>query len=951
MTQASVLLSSFVSALSLASAELGISEAGAGENDDCFVSQDHFIYCCCLPGNLCGNDTSLACCPQLREGCPADSLVDYDHLTASGPSACFEEILYPQELCCDQSLDSKGFTACWTGSANSYEKCCNSSWQEFTQGQCPEDYLHHVWAFMLPGSINPYRILFASESYYGLKRIASRWLERVKTDESTALVSMDATCTVASIGSRILAFSKLGWEDQWSILFSPEQYLEEEWDPQRIFIVDAVKSLLVDLPILSLISPSAKPWGSTLLHLIIRHMRKMSNFLTPYRPFKFDGHFEFPRSDARMDNAAWTFLRKLRSCMHHGRFLTTAEADDFIAQRLELKEKVALPCHEFVLAMGYLARAYAILRNTDYSQEDRRMHAAEAVQRADHELRRWIHRWPEDKSHLFFTQWPFWSLLHELASLMEGVATKPSLSSGKIPQVRVVYCGPNFASLPSGEVAGFNFLLSKKVSSGNCTEEDRTEQLMQALEDHSAAWTVIISSFTWNWTSEQTFALIDGLAFSSKNNVSIMGFPSINSNNTWYLPIRRIRHRFWKLEYGHYPTGYPATMGPCSAGDATSGTRIYRTSVLRELLLGDQGNSAWLGRPTSEETLQTDEVDNEGSSLTIALDILAHQLQLPVLTCMHAAMLENDYLTSAVLTNKLATSFQIERARFSTKGDWYERCLDVDKQAEWPVINYELSQGGMVTRYCWRVLMEKQVVDTVATWNSIDNRHFVMAKQGTLLTALARGGEFGMMPWDFDLELVLASRGPNLILQECSGSDRNYTEALACAAQLMAEKGLKVERHLGPIASMNFISELGYERTGGSLAKVRLELGYNLDVHLDDFLSTEDSFEVPLFGTKVHVLRDHWTYQLFDIYNGDLHKKFGTAGTIDRSHEQCARPGHNACIHLSEPNLQGQHAAAAKDAQQLGGRPWWCRGWTGSTDTCGNTFELSDHFAHTLSPE
>merc|ERR1712224_358109 len=138
---------------------------------------------------------------------------------------------------------------------------------------------------------------------------------------------------------------------------------------------------------------------------------------------------------------------------------------------------------------------------------------------------------------------------------------------------------------------------------------------------------------------------------------------------------------------------------------------------------------------------------------------------------------------------------------------------------------------------------------------------------------------------------------------------------------------------------INAISELLYNKNG-ILAKPRMEIRKNLDVHLDEFVPLQGLFATRLFGTVVHVLWDQWEYQYYEVYKGDPRKKFGTAGTIDRSRTSCRQPGHNACLDVEESDdyLMGQ------------GMSDWCSGFNGPGALCGRTFEFRDHFAHSMSP-
>merc|ERR1712151_68783 len=123
-----------------------------------------------------------------------------------------------------------------------------------------------------------------------------------------------------------------------------------------------------------------------------------------------------------------------------------------------------------------------------------------------------------------------------------------------------------------------------------------------------------------------------------------------------------------------------------------------------------------------------------------------------------------------------------------------------------------------------------------------------------------------------------------------------------------------------------------YERTN-SFAKLRLDVGHQIDVHFAEFISLDSAFILRAFGVQLYVLWEQVEYQLFRIYGGDFEKRFGTSGTINEGRLTCKQSGHNACLHRPSHEI-----------------PPWCAGWQRTSGTCGYTFEFVDHFAHATLP-
>ncbi|CAJ1400876.1 unnamed protein product [Effrenium voratum] len=65
----------------------------------------------------------------------------------------------------------------------------------------------------------------------------------------------------------------------------------------------------------------------------------------------------------------------------------------------------------------------------------------------------------------------------------------------------------------------------------------------------------------------------------------VFGFPSLDRSGRWSFGVQRLELRDFRLRYGAFPTGYGETWGDrCFKCDATSGTRLFRSSHWRRLV-------------------------------------------------------------------------------------------------------------------------------------------------------------------------------------------------------------------------------------------------------------------------------------------------------------------------------------------------------------------------------
>mmetsp|Transcript_54807 Transcript_54807/g.177304 ORF Transcript_54807/g.177304 Transcript_54807/m.177304 type:complete len:225 (-) Transcript_54807:420-1094(-) len=219
-----------------------------------------------------------------------------------------------------------------------------------------------------------------------------------------------------------------------------------------------------------------------------------------------------------------------------------------------------------------------------------------------------------------------------------------------------------------------------------------------------------------------------------------------------------------------------------------------------------------------------------------------------------------------------------------------------------------------------------EVQKLIAWWTGLDKeRNVVLPKQGTLLTSLIRGGEFGVMPWEIDLEFVFASLGANPVLSACRSRSEDWELQADCVAEQVrravgGEEKVTVEEYLKPVPKL-------LHAKYGILSKVRVDVNDMIDIQFDELHDQPGSrqlYRVRLLGAEVNFYWHQWEYQFFQIYGGSLQKKVGTSGLVNKSEACGPDASHSACLrHRCLPAY-----AAMPDA--------------------GCVLEFPDWFAHTL---
>eukprot|EP00928_Gymnodinium_smaydae_P028544 TRINITY_DN21737_c0_g1_i2.p1 TRINITY_DN21737_c0_g1~~TRINITY_DN21737_c0_g1_i2.p1 ORF type:complete len:1372 (+),score=273.36 TRINITY_DN21737_c0_g1_i2:158-4273(+) len=372
-------------------------------------------------------------------------------------------------------------------------------------------------------------------------------------------------------------------------------------------------------------------------------------------------------------------------------------------------------------------------------------------------------------------------------------------------------------------------------------------------------------------------ALAVALAPLQAGSAEVIGLPTLSSDGSMHWPARGLRYGLWKLQYSS--SSPAAAEGACEVASATSGTRVYAASTLAAML---KHRRPWRPEGASDETSEFAEAASSCSgdgapeaaraswnarAALVELDLLASIANARVLTCGAKAsrghaegagtayLREDAYLSRAVLPRAFAEAYQIEAARFQHDRDCFAcllrgggRGLEDAPEHLWSLAHF-LSDQGIATPLCYRRQLEMRFNEIVRWWIALDpENHFASVKQGTLLTAMIRGGAMSMMPWDNDLELMLYSRSSNQILRRCGerhGS--SWDDWSSCVADTV-----QAELASDTVTTSGFLSQWLHQEHG-VFGRLKLQVDGLFDIDLDEYVATPPLC-VGMFGEVcVHV--------------------------------------------------------------------------------------------------
>eukprot|EP00913_Durusdinium_trenchii_P032359 g30299.t1 len=135
------------------------------------------------------------------------------------------------------------------------------------------------------------------------------------------------------------------------------------------------------------------------------------------------------------------------------------------------------------------------------------------------------------------------------------------------------------------------------------------EALRRSAQRLPDLWIFFVSPFTWDEALLEPKAMLALQKAMTRPWLLAAGLPIQGRDGLWQWPARQLRYRFYKLQYrrASFETGDPEDN--CWAGEASSGTRLYRPGALPALL---------------QKTITTDV-----ATMMVELDLLAKLGKIP----------------------------------------------------------------------------------------------------------------------------------------------------------------------------------------------------------------------------------------------------------------------------------------------------------------------------------
>ncbi|KAF4711624.1 hypothetical protein FOZ63_024000 [Perkinsus olseni] len=339
--------------------------------------------------------------------------------------------------------------------------------------------------------------------------------------------------------------------------------------------------------------------------------------------------------------------------------------------------------------------------------------------------------------------------------------------------------------------------------------------------------------------------------------------------NSLLWPARRVRYAWWKVEVLDTRPDRRA----CQRADSTSTTRVYRTEALLRIL----GQIL-----DSEDTLLGERAELFSpvatASKVLLLDAVASRMGVNVCTCKQILFDEPDWAQQLKgVPFPGVHSVFIEGIRVD---DLRKTCTvqPVDSDAVLTENYKYMEHYRSVTPLCNRLWLEDSFIRLVEWWTSgaPEGSRVALARQGTLLSALFRSGDIGMIPWDYDLEVTLV------------GLDRDYmgdpTETGLCSTVVAAGVFAGV-----PLKTCELVEDLTFGMESDPATALRERVAVQLGPFTIAVIYTEmlpsDLVAVPMFGasTKIHFSLRQWDWWYHNIYRGSSSKLIGGGNVADHN--------------------------------------------------------------------
>jgi len=498
--------------------------------------------------------------------------------------------------------------------------------------------------------------------------------------------------------------------------------------------------------------------------------------------------------------------------------------------------------------------------------------------------------------------------------LVAGDFTEPSSLGTQLCKAKVflLYCGPLKLDTSLGRLPCAYIASSRPVAQCATTLREAAHRVPHE------AFALLLSPYLWDETratpSESTILDLQKVLHQNPEAVAA-GIPIIGHDKQWHWPAQDVDYRYYKL---HYRRQHGAEREEnCVAGGASSGTRLYRPGALPAML------RKVVAQSPGDLMVELDLLMKLGGFprrvfTQRRLSSLVTGFRGVVLTCALGddASREDLYTDFAGLPESTGKRFFLEAAYYEQgSGRIHETAWEKSVNGSGWSMAHRLADQRIAATLYYRKRLEDGIVYLVNWWVSKDPaHHFATAKQGTLLTAMIRGGHVSMMPWDTDLEISLYSTGPNPVLSWCDYVLELEGRRQCIYARLSQELDLLVEEGVDL-----FFSQWLYEEHM-TFDKFRVNIDHAFDVNFEGYVPLFP-IVVPIFGrTEVRVSWPIWEYLFFEVYHGAFEKRVGTSGTIASAVDQCWFE-HNACIPSCEDGLGGNCA-----------------------------FDFDDYFAHTRDP-
>lgn len=379
-----------------------------------------------------------------------------------------------------------------------------------------------------------------------------------------------------------------------------------------------------------------------------------------------------------------------------------------------------------------------------------------------------------------------------------GIECLPSSRPARSTKQRVaaelgllLYCGPHlhrFAYDLLAMVASLNFRLralslsGRSIPGGRGSGERSGESRLLAscyeffesqLGDLDASETPavlmlspLLEKFEIFSTGHAFYSLSEMMA--NDPHIGVVGMPTV-FNSSWEWPLFCIRRAYWKLSFLHEPLGYSSWPSSklggedakhCFGADTTSGSRLYKSSVLLQLLR--QGNDApGLAAAGNRSAAAL------GSSWLPHLDLaLKASGGPPALTCItgwNAVLHEASYLQHAELASSFLPLHDVEAARFHPQAAIQDICdgtVDVDQ-------GMNQNMAGMVVSYCYRKALVAALASLRQAWEKEGTKDgedargspMVVPLFGSAVSLFRLGATKELLPWEYDADFILFKPG------------------------------------------------------------------------------------------------------------------------------------------------------------------------------------------------